>query len=83
MEFLKKLKGVFVTKVPDTSAAGTVNSTDVAKVIRTSIYVAVAAGLTFAIENISPGTLGAYGVFIVPAVTAAIEFLNKLAKGNT
>jgi hypothetical protein len=54
----------------------------VAKVIRTSLYVAIASGLAFALQNMSPETFGPYSVFIIPAATAAIEFLNKLAKGT-
>lgn len=81
MDFFKKLKDVFVNKVPDTSPAGKVDQTDVAKVARTAIYVAIASGLTFALQNISPEVFGPYSIMIVPAATAAIEFLNKLAKG--
>ena len=81
-EFLKKLGSVFVKSVPDTSTPGKVDSTDVAKVVRTSIYVALASGLAFALQNVSPETFGPYSVLIIPAATAAIEFLNKLAKGK-
>lgn len=81
-DFMKKLGAVFVKSVPDTSEKGKVDSTDVAKVIRTSVYVALASGLAFALQNMSPETFGPYSVFVIPAATAAIEFLNKLAKGK-
>lgn len=82
MNFFSKLKDVFTKSVPDTSPAGKVDSTDVAKVVRTSVYVALASGLAFALQNLSPDVFGTYSVFIVPAATAVIEFLNKKAKGS-
>ena len=79
---MKKLGAVFTKTVPDTSDAGKVNATDVAKVVRTSVYVAIASGLAFLLQNTSPETFGPYSVFIIPGVTAVIELLNKLAKGK-
>lgn len=81
-DFFSKLGAVFIKTVPDTSEKGKVDSTDVAKVVRTSVYVALASGLAFALQNLSPETFGPYSVFVIPAATAAIEFLNKLAKGK-
>lgn len=81
-EFFKKLKDVFVKTVPDTSEKGKVDSTDVAKVTRTAVYVALASGLAYLLQNLSPDTLGPYGPLIVMGGTALLELLNKLAKGK-
>lgn len=83
MDFLKKITSVFTKSVKDTSEVGKVDTTDVAKVLRTSALVGSAAGLTYLMANLAPESLGPYQPFIMLGLTAALDFLNKLVKNNT
>lgn len=80
MGFFKKIVNVFKKNVPDSSPKGKVDSTDVAKVVRTSVFVALASGLSYLLTNISPDVLGNYGPVITLVGTMALDFLNKLVK---
>lgn len=82
MDLLKKFFEVLVKKVEDTSPAGKVNSTDLAKTLRTTGLVSVAAGLTYFLGNFDPETIGHYSLFLVPLLTAGLEVINKLIKDN-
>lgn len=82
MNFLSKLFDVFTKKVDDSSPKGGVDSTDVAKVIRTSVYVGLAASLTYFMQGVTPDMIGAKGLVVLPLIAAAVEFLNKAVKDN-
>ena len=64
------------------SPAFSLNLTDVAVIGKNALLVAVAAGLTYVVENISSLDLGATGVMLVPVVTVVINTLVKWAKNN-
>jgi hypothetical protein len=81
MNFLKKLKDVIFGRVPDTSTPGKVDSTDLAKVARTSIFIGLSSALAFLLQNVDPSIFGSYKLIVVTAGTAALEFLTKLTKG--
>ena len=81
-DFLKKIKDVFIKSVPDTSSIGTVNTTDLAKVVKTGLLVGVASAISYALANMSPDTLGTYQPFVILVLTAALDFLNKFVKKN-
>ena len=66
----------------NTSPAFSLNLTDVAVISKNALLVAVAAGLTYVVENISDLDLGATGVMLVPVVTVVINTLAKWAKNN-
>lgn len=83
MDFLKKLKNVFITNVPDTSPAGKVDSTDLAKVSKTGVLVGVAAALSYFITNANPELLGPYQPVVALGLTVALDFVNKLIKSNS
>lgn len=82
-DFLKKLKEVFVTKVPDTSDSGKVDKTDVAKIIRNAVLVAIAAGISYVVKDLDPEHLGQYQPWIILGGTAILDFINKLVKQNS
>lgn len=82
MEFIKNLFKVFGTKVDDSSPSGKVDGTDIAKVLRTTILVSAASGLAYFLTNADPTMFGPYAVFVVPVLTAGLDFLNKLVKAN-
>jgi len=82
MEFLKRLKEVFVKSVPDTSEPGKVDKTDLAKVTRTAVLVGVASGITYALQNIDPNLFGSYGPLFTLAGAAILELLGKIPKGK-
>ena len=82
MGFFNKLKTVFTKQVDDTSTTGTVDKTDMAKVTRTAILVAVAAGVSYVLTNVNPDVFGSYGPLITVAGAALLDFLNKLTKGK-
>lgn len=83
MDFLKKLKNVFVTNVPDTSPIGKVDSTDLAKVSKTGVLVGVAATLSYLITTINPVALGPYQPYVMLGLTIGLDFVNKLIKSNS
>jgi hypothetical protein len=80
MGFFSKLGKVFTKQVDDTSTVGKVDKTDMAKVTRTAILVAVAAGVSYVLTNINPDAFGSYGPLITVAGAALLDFLNKLVK---
>jgi hypothetical protein len=79
MDFLKKMIAVFHKNVPDTSPPGKINSTDVAKTLRTSAYIGAAATLSYLMTN--QEVFGHYGVILTLGGAYVLEFLNKLIKG--
>lgn len=81
-DFFKKLKDVFTTSVPDTSGPVKVDGTDMAKLAKTGVLVGVAAALSFLVTNIDPTLLGSYQPLIIMGLTVALDFVNKLIKGN-
>jgi len=83
MNALKTLLSVFVTKVEDSSGKGKVNMVDLAKVVRTSVFVGLASGLTHSLGLLNSENLGPIGYALaIPAITAVIELVTKLAKDN-
>ena len=82
MEFLKKITSVFTKSVTDTSPKGKVDSTDVAKLIKTSVIVGIAGAVSYFTTNIAPETLGPYQPLIMMGLTALLDFTNKLVKDN-
>lgn len=83
LDFLGKLKNVFVKNVPDTSPIGTIDKTDLAKVVKTGVLVGVASAVSYALANIAPDTFGHYQPLVILGLTAALDFLNKMVKSNT
>ena len=45
MDFFKKLRDVFIKKTTDTSAAGEVNTTDIAKLVMVALLTGASAGV--------------------------------------
>lgn len=82
-DFLKKLKDVFTKSVPDTSDPKKVDSTDMAKLVKTGALVGVGAALSYVVTNIDPSHLGPYQPVIMLALTLALDFVNKLVKNNS
>lgn len=82
MDLIKKFFSVILGKVDDTSPGGKVNSTDIAKTLRTTVMVGVASALAYFLGNFDPQSFGNYSLILVPVLTAALEMLNKLLKDN-
>lgn len=82
LDFLKKLKSVFASNVPDTSPSGTLNKTDVAKVVKTGVLVGIASAISYALANVAPDTFGHYQPLVVLGLTAVLDFVNKFVKKN-
>lgn len=82
-DFFKKLKDVFTKSVPDTSDPKKVDSTDVAKLVKTGALVGVGAALSYVVTNVDPAHLGPYQPIIMLALTLALDFVNKLVKNNS
>lgn len=82
LDFLNKIKSVFVRTVPDTSPSGTVDSTDLAKVVKTGLLVGLASAISYGLSNLAPDSLGHYQPLVVLGLTAALDFVNKLVKKN-
>jgi len=80
---LKKLALVFLKKIEDKSPPLKVDSTDIAKVLRTAIFTGVATALTVLLNGFDFNTLGVGGAVLIPLITAAVELLNKLVKDNS
>ena len=82
MDFFKKLKDVFTKSVTDTSDKGAVNKTDVAKVVKTGVFVGIAAAISAVLANLAPDTFGIYQPIITLVLTVSLDFINKLVKDN-
>lgn len=82
LNFIKKIKSVFVKSVPDTSEANSVDKTDMAKVIKTGVFVGVAAAISSILTTVSPNTFGPYQPIIIMALTLTLDFINKFIKGK-
>lgn len=82
MNFSKKLKDVFTTKVDSTSGKNEVNKTDIAKVVKTGVFVGIAAAISSILTSISPDTFGDYQPIITFVLTIVLDFTNKFIKNN-
>ena len=81
-DFLKKLGNVFVSNVPDTSPAGKVDSTDMAKVVKTGVLVGLSAAISYGLANLNPSVLGTYQPAVMLGLTLVLDFVNKTIKSN-
>lgn len=82
LDFLNKIKSVFVSNVQDTSPAVSVNKTDLAKVVKTGVLVGLASAISYALANLAPETFGHYQPVVILVLTAALDFVNKFVKKN-
>ena len=83
LDFIKKIKDVFIKNVPDTSPAGKVDGTDAAKVVKTGALVGIAATLSFLVTSLDPAALGPYQPYVMLGLTVALDLVNKLIKSNS
>lgn len=79
---LKKLALVFLRKTEDKSPTFKLDSTDLAKVVKTAVFAGLATALTVFLNGVDFNTLGIGGAVLIPLITAAIDLLNKLVKDN-
>lgn len=77
-----KIKSVFTKSVQDTSGTGTINSVDVAKLLKDTLLVAGAAVTTFLLAQLGHFDFGQYGVAVVPVVTFLLNLAHKFFKDN-
>lgn len=82
MDFLKKLLAVFTKKVNDTSDTGKVNAVDFAKLVKNASLVGLAAALSEVLATVGPDAFGVYQPLVIMGITAALDFISKLAKNN-
>ena len=83
MDFFKKLRDVFIKKTTDTSAAGEVNTTDIAKLVMVALLTGASAGVAVLIEHASSLNLGEYTAFAVPVILFVLQYAQKWLKNNT
>lgn len=81
LELLKKITGIAPSQ-PTTSGKMTLDKVDIKKVAIHTGIVAVAAGLTYLGTFVLNLDFGTYSVFIVPALTAGLETLQKWLRDN-
>ncbi len=77
-----KIVGVFTKTVPSDSTTGTVNSTDLAKVIRTGIFLALSTGVTHILTNVQPDMFGQYAGVATIAIAMLSELSVRLFRSN-
>lgn len=82
MNFLQKLKDVFTKNVEDTSTTAKINTTDLAKVVKTGTFVGIAAAISSILSTVSPDTFGDYQPIVILVLTIALDFVNKFVKNN-
>lgn len=95
MSFFSKLKEVFVSNTPDTSASKTLNKTDVAKVLRNALMVGGAAMVTYFSENLTSINFGQFleahvhimnaaqwNAILVPVIAGGLDMVHKYFKGT-
>lgn len=66
-----------------TSAKFSLDLTDVVALVKNGLFVAVAAFITYLINNLSSLDFGAYTVLIVPVVTLVLDAVAKWLKDNS
>lgn len=82
MEFLSKLKNVFVKSVDDSSPVGKVNTTDLAKVARTAILLGLATGASNILTNLKPEMFGEYSSLAAVGLAIAGDFVMRFLRNN-
>jgi len=68
--------------VPDTSPTGSVNKNDLAKIAVHALIVGATAILVVIGEQIGNIDFGPYNALIVPVISSAVIWLQKLLKNN-
>lgn len=82
MDFLKKLKDVFVTHVDDTSAPKALDSTDTAKLVRDAVLAGAAASVAVLVDRFGELNLGDYTAYVGPVVLLVLQGVQKYLKGK-
>lgn len=87
MSFWTTLKNVFVKKVPETSAAGELNTVDYAKIVRDLLVGCAIASVGFIVEylgaiDFSSIGLGAWAPALVPVILTGLRYLLQKMKGQ-
>jgi hypothetical protein len=78
-----KIVGVFTKAVPSDSTSGTVNSADLAKVIRTGLFLAASTGVTYILTNVQPDMFGQYAGVATITIAMLGELSVRLFRNNT
>lgn len=83
MNFLKDLWNSTFKNVPSTSETGTLNYTDVLKLVRDAGLVGAAALITYVVDNLNPELVGVWTPVIVTSLTVLLKAVQRLMKNNT
>jgi hypothetical protein len=86
MKFTTKVSKAFAGKpLPDTSPALKVDTTDMAKVIRTGALMGIATAVVYGLSNLNPEIFGDYAglaaVIIAMVTEGALRFIKDNQKG--
>lgn len=84
MKFTTKVTKVMVGKSPpDASPVLQVDTTDMAKVIRTGLLIGAATLVTYVLNNIQPEMFGDYSAVAAIVITMVSEIALRYVKNNT
>lgn len=82
MNWLSKLKAVFVTNVPDQSGPLKVDTTDLVKVIRTALLIGAATSGVEVLSYLKPEMFGDHSSVAAVVMAMAADFLMRFLKNN-
>jgi hypothetical protein len=82
MNWLTKIKAVFVTNVPDKSDVLKVDTTDLAKVVRTAILLGVATSGVEILSYLKPEMFGDHSSVAAVVMAMTADFLMRFLKNN-
>jgi hypothetical protein len=82
MNWLTKIKAVFVTNVPDKSDGLKVDTTDLAKVVRTAILLGAATSGVEILSYLKPEMFGDHSSVAAVVMAMAADFLMRFLKNN-
>ncbi len=82
MNIFKKLKESMFGTLPDTSPKGKVDSTDLAKVARTGLFLSFGSFVTYMLSNVKPEMFGDHAAIATVVIALATELASRYFKGE-
>lgn len=82
MKLFSKIKSVFTTNVPDKSGPLKVDTTDIAKVIRTALLIGAATSGIEILSYLKPEMFGDHSSIAAVLMAMAADFLMRFLKNN-
>jgi|APGre2960657373_1045057.scaffolds.fasta_scaffold349852_2 hypothetical protein len=82
MSLFEKVKSVFVKKVDDKSGPLSVDTVDIAKVVKTALLVGGATAITSVMQNLQPEMFGDHASVAALVLAVVGDFMVRFLKNN-